>query len=314
MNRINFENGKTKANAETMDKFQDNIEAAIDENAANIITNATNITELQNGKIDNFKSTSVTDFNDLTETGFYYCSLSSTGALNNPVAGNGYLIVHRLNDNYIYQMFTTVSGGYSYARICYSGAWKDWIAFMYKTGGTLTGTLNAQNILPTATNTYSLGSSSMYWNYMYLNFLRLTNNNIIHDSDGYMLLRTNQSVIVRNYTDINTHMPIVASAFNQSSSRRYKENITDMSDEEASKLDNVNIVTFDYINPKNGVNQAGVIAEDIYEILPNVVTMAEVDGEKVPDSVDYSKFVPYLIKKVQMLEKRVSEFEGKGEV
>jgi hypothetical protein len=116
---------------------------------------------------------------------------------------------------------------------------------------------------------------------------------------------------VRHQDDIDTFMPIYASAFNTNSSRRYKENIANMTEDEANKLDEINIVKFDYKTKANGVNQAGVIAEDVYEVLPNVVTMTEIDGEKVPDSVDYSKFVPYLIKKVQMLEKRVSELENK---
>lgn len=44
-------------------------------------------------------------------------------------------------------------------------------------GGTLTGTINSQNIIPTATNTYSLGSSSFKWKNVYATNVNATNLN-----------------------------------------------------------------------------------------------------------------------------------------
>ena len=84
-----------------------------------------------------------------------------------------------------------------------------------------------------------------------------------------------------------------------------------MTEEEANKIDELEAKIFDYKNESNGVNQAGLIAEDVYKIFPNVVTLAEVNGKMVPDSIDYSKLVTPLLKKVQMLEKRVTELESK---
>lgn len=112
-------------------------------------------------------------------------------------------------------------------------------------------------------------------------------------------------------SDNSGYMPVQASAFSQQSSRRYKENIKDMTEDEANKILKVDVVTFDYKENSmmKGQNVAGAIAEDVYEILPDVVTMTEIDGKKVPDSIDYSKFIPYLIKMVQMLEKKVAELE-----
>lgn len=123
-------------------------------------------------------------------------------------------------------------------------------------------------------------------------------------------LATPDKIHIVNSTN-SGYMPVQASAFNQQSSRRYKENIKDMTDEEANKILEVDVVTFDYKEDSmaKGKDVAGAIAEDVYEILPDVVTMTEIDGEMVPDSIDYSKFVPYLIKMVQMLEKKVAELE-----
>tara|TARA_R100001126_G_scaffold99483_1_gene75212 strand:+ start:575 stop:2521 length:1947 start_codon:yes stop_codon:yes gene_type:complete len=52
------------------------------------------------------------------------------------------------------------------------------------TGGTLTGTLNARAIIPTANNTYNLGSTSSRWANVYVNDLDLSNEGKSNDVDG----------------------------------------------------------------------------------------------------------------------------------
>ena len=51
-------------------------------------------------------------------------------------------------------------------------------------GGTLTGTLNARAIVPTANNTYDLGTSSNRWRNLYTNDLNLSNEGGANDVDG----------------------------------------------------------------------------------------------------------------------------------
>ena len=51
-------------------------------------------------------------------------------------------------------------------------------------GGTLTGTLNSQHILPSADDTYNLGSASKRWANIYTNDLRLSNEGKSNDVDG----------------------------------------------------------------------------------------------------------------------------------
>lgn len=181
-----------------------------------------------------------------------------------------------------------------------------------KTGGVLTGQLTGRTIVPSANSLYDLGNPSAFWRALYITDI-VSHNYRLYNSSSQAILGVDTGFTVRSKSDINTFMPISASAFNVNSSKRYKENVSEMSVEEANKLDDINIVKFDYKVKDNGVNQTGVIAEDVYEVLPNVVTMTEIDGEKVPDSVDYSKFVPYLIKKIQLQEMRLKELENKQE-
>lgn len=176
------------------------------------------------------------------------------------------------------------------------------------TGGTLTGQLSARNIVPSAGGTYNLGSAGALWKSLYLAELISTSFKLFNSSST-AVMGVGVEFTVRHQDNVNVYMPMSASAFNVNSSRRYKKNIREMTEDEAKRIDDIDVVIFDYINEENGTNVAGAIAEDVYEILPNVVTLKEINGEKVPDSIDYSKFVPYLIKKVQMLEKRVTELE-----
>ena len=51
-------------------------------------------------------------------------------------------------------------------------------------GGTLTGTLNSQHILPSTDDTYNLGSASKRWANIYTNDLKLSNEGKSNDVDG----------------------------------------------------------------------------------------------------------------------------------
>lgn len=134
---------------------------------------------------------------------------------------------------------------------------------------------------------------------------------------SWMNLRT-ANVQCRNSGDTGWST-CAASAFNINSSIRYKENIEDISDEDASKLLNVRVVKYDYkenvTDEEHRYNRHGVIAEEVDEVIPEVVTYAipygheEEFDEPVPDSVDYASFVPYLIKMVQMQQKEIDDLK-----
>lgn len=106
-------------------------------------------------------------------------------------------------------------------------------------------------------------------------------------------------------------------ALDSSSSRRVKENIRDIKDEEALKLLDIEVVKFDYIEPFGEKDQCGVIAEDVKAIIPEAVEIQPVYDETKPvdeeinpaPSVDYRKFIPYLIKMVQIQQKEIEELK-----
>lgn len=114
-------------------------------------------------------------------------------------------------------------------------------------------------------------------------------------------------------------IPISASSFTtqSNSSRTLKDNIKDITDERARQILDVKVVTFDYkenaVAEEHRYNRTGVIAEDTESICPEVINY---DNGK-PSGVQYDRFIPYLIKMVQLqqdeietLKKYIVRLEG----
>lgn len=109
------------------------------------------------------------------------------------------------------------------------------------------------------------------------------------------------------------------------SSRRFKHNIKDMTEERARKILEIRAVIFDWNDDQVVTTQkednAGVIAEEVSQVIPDVVVFEQDEEnpeEKIERRVEYERFTPYLIKMVQMqqeqidaLTKRIEELEAK---
>ena len=98
----------------------------------------------------------------------------------------------------------------------------------------------------------------------------------------------------------------------QTSSRKVKENIKPIDD--ANKILELDAVKFDYKNKDLGTDRRGFIAEDVAEILPNLVTP---EADERPASLDYVQMIPYLqavIKeqdeRIKALEEKINKMEG----
>lgn len=93
----------------------------------------------------------------------------------------------------------------------------------------------------------------------------------------------------------------------QKSDRRLKENITDTTIQALDKINRLNMVAFDFIESKKH-EEIGLIAQEVETIVPRVVSR---DPEN-PDGylhIDYTAFVPYLIKAIQELNQKIEKME-----
>ena len=93
-----------------------------------------------------------------------------------------------------------------------------------------------------------------------------------------------------------------------SSDRRLKENITETAVKALDKINRLNLVAFDFIESKKH-EEIGLIAQEVETIIPEVISR---DPEN-PDGylhIDYTAFVPYLLKAVQELDQKIKEMEN----
>lgn len=92
----------------------------------------------------------------------------------------------------------------------------------------------------------------------------------------------------------------------QGSSRKIKKNIKPI--EDAEKILELQAVSFDYIEEEMGTDKRGFIAEDVAEILPNLVTE---ESDNKPASLDYISMIPYLQAVIKEQEARIKALEEK---
>jgi hypothetical protein len=84
------------------------------------------------------------------------------------------------------------------------------------------------------------------------------------------------------------------------SSRRYKTNIINLE----NSLDKINLLRpVRYEDKNTGIATCGLIAEETFEIIPDVVFTKEIEGFDKPqiEGINYSDLVPFLIKSIQEL-------------
>ena len=103
-------------------------------------------------------------------------------------------------------------------------------------------------------------------------------------------------------------------SYGTSSDERLKKNIVDASSQ-LDMLKSVKVREFDW--KRNDHHELGLIAQEIKDIIPNVVQQGGDDVTKNPWSVDYGKLTPYLLKALQEqqtiiedLKSRIETLEG----
>lgn len=99
---------------------------------------------------------------------------------------------------------------------------------------------------------------------------------------------------------------VKAKQFSVQSSKRYKTNIVDMTEDRANLLLRMRPVSYDYTVMGCEKDQLGMIAEEVDAVDKFALTYDEYGR---PDSLDYSKFVPQLIKLCQIQQKQIDELK-----
>lgn len=101
---------------------------------------------------------------------------------------------------------------------------------------------------------------------------------------------------------------ITCVSLTQTSTRKAKKNIKNLSDIEAKKLLDLNPVKYDFKNEEHGKNRVGFIAEDVEVIIPEIVSKDE-KGEA--NGIDYIELIPYITKLMQNQQKEIDKIKEK---
>ena len=100
----------------------------------------------------------------------------------------------------------------------------------------------------------------------------------------------------------------------QGSSIEIKKNVADMTQEDGDKILNLRPVVFDYKSSEKDVQaERGFIAEEVKEVIPNLVTdkIVNDEGETVaPASLNYIAMIPYLVKVCQRQQKEIDDLKA----
>ncbi|MGB1269606.1 MAG: tail fiber domain-containing protein [Flavobacteriaceae bacterium] len=114
-------------------------------------------------------------------------------------------------------------------------------------------------------------------------------------------------------------LPITATAFNVASSRNYKKNISELEYGLKDVL-KINPVTYQYTYDKAGIYTVGYIAEQVSEVIPEVVVY-ENDNRKIvsreegkPVSMDYSKMNAVLVNAVKEQQVEIDILEKENSI
>lgn len=99
---------------------------------------------------------------------------------------------------------------------------------------------------------------------------------------------------------------ITCVSLTQTSSRKVKKNIKPIKD--ARKILELEAVQFDYKDDVQGKNKRGFIAEDVEQVLPNLVSKAT---DEIPATLDYLQMIPYLQSVIKEQDERIKALEDK---
>lgn len=164
--------------------------------------------------------------------------------------------------------------------------------------------------------THAIYNGSVYAN------LRDTNNSYIYMSAtrgslSFAMTKNGSSNIYMNGETGN----IQCVSLTQTSSKKYKKKIKTLKDEEAKKILELRPVTYDFKDESMGTNMRGFIAEEVDEVIPelvkhtkdypNPIMIVDEDGNEVVQeqndevSLDYTAMIPYLTKMIQLQQKQL---------
>jgi hypothetical protein len=123
---------------------------------------------------------------------------------------------------------------------------------------------------------------------------------------GNQSVYSNTNFRINPSTNTLTVTNLSATSITETSSIAYKENVSPI-DSALDKVLQLMGVTYDR-KDGSSKNEAGLIAEDVAKVLPNIVS----EKEGKPEGIQYTKLTAYLIECIKELNAKIERLEGKS--
>ena len=168
------------------------------------------------------------------------------------------------------------------------------------------GNISAEGNISAKSGKVSLNSDSNGGVIQIKNSSDNLNTNLFCGSSGQALFYLGDGSLTDTIKQNGGTGNITCVSLTQTSSRKVKENIKPIADSE--KILELDAVSFDFKDKAKGTDKRGFIAEDVAEVLPNLVTP---ETENSPASLDYIQMIPYLQDIIKKQEQRIKALEEK---
>jgi trimeric autotransporter adhesin len=184
------------------------------------------------------------------------------------------------------------------------------VAVGYLAGAVCTGSNNTM-LGASAGSTATTGSNNLYLGYNCQPILVTESNTTVIGTSSNTTkcyIRGIRGITTGNADAVAVYIDSAGQLGTVNSSRRFKENIEQLKNEKSNQLLKLNIVKFNYIGHEKDPVQYGVIAEEVAEVMPEIVVY---DKDGLPETVQYHVLVPLLVKQVQIQDEQAAQREQK---
>ena len=127
-------------------------------------------------------------------------------------------------------------------------------------------------------------------------------------SNAFYLTPSNSSASVYIKNDI-----LVGGSINNPSDFKLKENIEELKLSLADNILKLEPKQYNYIADTDKKLHYGIIAQDLENYFPNLVTTVKTENEEETKVVNYLELVPLLIVKIQDLQKQIDELKKQSQ-
>lgn len=254
--------------------------------------------------------------NNMAYNGVYYYNAGGPATSLGMSTNDGATYVQAYNTSWVAQIAQDYRNGSLCVRGRNNGSWSAWKRIIDSSNISVQRVANANY----ANSAGSAGSSTsaVHSSYVYANS-RTTHSSDVNNS--FMIANGGHRVTIQQDCNLVVYRNNGSAAWSSgSSSKRFKHNIQSMTRERALKILKIRAVTFDWNDDQVITTQkcdnAGVIAEEVSRVLPDLVVYEAPKGdeERRERRVEYERFTPYLIKMVQIQQEEIDTLKKRIDI